>query len=84
MPRVRKYNISACSFRQNFESRESDCIIVSGALNNPGIHSLFVSKVLVVAVEESFLCIWRYFHLGMLDMGEWGFRFLGSFRFLGF
>ena len=77
MPQARKYKISACFFRTNPESRESDCTIVLGALNNPGIDSLFVSKVVMVALEESFMCIWRYFHLGMLDMGEWGFRFLG-------
>ena len=63
--------MSACSFRTIFESRESDCTIVSGALNNSGIDSLFVSKVVMVALEESFMCIWRYFHSGMLDMGEW-------------
>ena len=66
-----KYKMSACSFRTIFESRESDCTIVSGALNNSGIDSLFVSKVVMVALEESFMCIWRYFHSGMLDMGEW-------------
>ena len=31
-----KYKMSACSFRTIFESRDSDCTIVSGALNNPG------------------------------------------------
>ena len=58
-------------FRMKFESRDSDHTIVSGALNNPGIDSLFVSKVLMVALEGSFVCLYRYFHSGILDMGEW-------------
>ena len=70
MPRARKYKESAF-FCQNFESRESDCTIVSGALNNCGIDSSFVPKVLMVALEDAFLCIWRYFHSEILDMGEW-------------
>ena len=53
------------------ESRESDHIVISGVLNNPGIDSLFVSKVVMVALEESFVCLCRYFHSGILDMGEW-------------
>ena len=71
MQKAKKYKMSAYFFRQNFESREFDCTIVSGALNNRGIDSSFVSKVLVVALEDAFLCIWRYFHSEILDMGEW-------------
>ena len=42
-------------FGETFESGDSDHIVVSGALNNPGIDSLFVQKVLMVALEESFV-----------------------------
>ena len=54
-----------------FESKTSDHIVISGALNNPGIDSLFVSKVVMVALEDAFMCLYRYFHSEMLDMGEW-------------
>ena len=42
-------------FGVNFESRDSDHTVVSGAPNNPGLDTLHVSKVLVVALEESFV-----------------------------
>ena len=42
-------------FGVNFESRESDHISVSGAPNNPGLDTSHVSKVLVAALEESFV-----------------------------
>ena len=42
-------------FGVNFESRESDHTVVSGAPNNPGLDTSHVSKVLVVALEESFV-----------------------------
>ena len=42
-------------FGVNFESRESDHIAVSGAPNNPGLDTSHVSKVLVAALEGSFV-----------------------------
>ena len=42
-------------FGVNFESRDSDHIVVSGAPNNPGVDTSHVSKVLVAALEESFV-----------------------------
>ena len=42
-------------FEVNFESRESDHIVVSGAPNNPGLDTSHVSKVLRAALEESFV-----------------------------
>ena len=42
-------------FGVNFESRESDHISVSGAPNNPGPDTSHVSKVLVAALEGSFV-----------------------------
>ena len=42
-------------FGVNFESRDSDHTVVSGAPNNSGLDTSHVSKVLVVALEESFV-----------------------------
>ena len=42
-------------FGVNFESRDSDHIVVSRAPNNPGRDSLFVSKVLTTALEGPFV-----------------------------
>ena len=42
-------------FGVNFESRDSDHTVVSGASNNPGLDTSLVPKVLVVALEESFV-----------------------------
>ena len=42
-------------FGVNFESRDSDHIVVSGAPNNPGLDTSHVSKVLVAALEGSFV-----------------------------
>ena len=42
-------------FGVNFESEDSDHTVVSGALNNPGLDTSHVSKVLVVALDESFV-----------------------------
>ena len=42
-------------FGVNFESRDSDHIVVSGAPNNPGVDTSHVSKVLVAALEGSFV-----------------------------
>ena len=42
-------------FEVNFESRESDHIVVSGAPNNPGLDTSHVSKVLTAALEGSFV-----------------------------
>ena len=59
------------SFRMMFESRYSDPMIVSGAPNNPGIDSSLARKIVMVALEDAFMCLYRYFHSEMLDMGEW-------------
>ena len=42
-------------FGVNFESRDSDHIAVSRAPNNPGVDTSHVSKVLVAALEGSFV-----------------------------
>ena len=41
-------------FKVNFESRESDHIAVSGALNKPVLDTSHVSKVLTAALVEAF------------------------------
>ena len=42
-------------FGVNFEPRDSDHTVVSGAPNNPGLDTSHVSKVLTAALEESFV-----------------------------
>ena len=42
-------------FGVNFESRDSDHTVVSGALNNPGLDTSHVSKALTAALEGSFV-----------------------------
>ena len=54
------YNLLRCIslhkiFGVNFESRDSDHIAVLGSPNNPLLDTSHVSKVLVAALEESFV-----------------------------
>ena len=51
----------------NFESGESDHIIVSGAPNNPGLDTSHVSKNLTAALEGSFVCIGRLFQTEIFE-----------------